>query len=397
MASKEQEGKRPLLAHPTAPFYVLLSGMGVLIFMGLLMVLSASGVRSYANSGSSFVILFRQLIWFSAGLCLGYVAFKMPTKGWRKISPILLISSAAMLALVFVDGIGLEINGNRNWIHLGPITIQPSEFSKIALIIWGAFILAKVERGEFLRNQGTGALISGFGFIAILILVGKDIGTVMVLTLILLGILFISGERIPKLLLIGGICLAAIIALALLRPTLLLRLTAFLDPFSAAHYRGLGWQPAHSRMALATGGIFGVGLGGSRQKWGNLGPEAHTDFIFAVIGEEIGLLGTTIVLAAFFMIAWAGIKIAISTRDAFSRYAVAGVTIWIIAQASINIGSVTGVFPVVGLPLPLVSYGGSALISSMVGLAFLLGVARRDPEAKRYFDARPKILEWRKQ
>ena len=397
MASKEQEGKRPLLAHPTAPFYVLLSGMGVLIFMGLLMVLSASGVRSYANSGSSFVILFRQLIWFSAGLCLGYVAFKMPTKGWRKISPILLISSAAMLALVFVDGIGLEINGNRNWIHLGPITIQPSEFSKIALIIWGAFILAKVERGDFLRNQGTGALISGFGFIAILILVGKDIGTVMVLTLILLGMLFISGERIPKLLLIGGICLAAIIALALLRPTLLLRLTAFLDPFSAAHYRGLGWQPAHSRMALATGGIFGVGLGGSRQKWGNLGPEAHTDFIFAVIGEEIGLLGTTIVLAAFFMIAWAGIKIAISTRDAFSRYAVAGVTIWIIAQASINIGSVTGVFPVVGLPLPLVSYGGSALISSMVGLAFILGVARREPEAKRYFDARPKILEWRKQ
>lgn len=397
MASKEQEGKRPLLAHPTAPFYVLLSGMGVLIFMGLLMVLSASGVRSYANSGSSFVILFRQLIWFSAGLCLGYVAFKMPTKGWRKISPILLISSAAMLALVFVDGIGLEINGNRNWIHLGPITIQPSEFSKIALIIWGAFILAKVERGEFLRNQGTGALITGFGFIAILILAGKDIGTVMVLTLILLGMLFISGERIPKLLLIGGICLAAIIALALLRPTLLLRLTAFLDPFSAAHYRGLGWQPAHSRMALATGGIFGVGLGGSRQKWGNLGPEAHTDFIFAVIGEEIGLLGTTIVLAAFFMIAWAGIKIAISTRDAFSRYAVAGVTIWIIAQASINIGSVTGVFPVVGLPLPLVSYGGSALISSMVGLAFILGVARREPEAKKYFDARPKILEWRKQ
>lgn len=208
--------------------------------------------------------------------------------------------------------------------------------------------------------------------------------------------LFISGERIPRLLLIGGICLAAIIALALLRPTLLLRLTAFLDPFSAAHYRGLGWQPAHSRMALATGGIFGVGLGGSRQKWGNLGPEAHTDFIFAVIGEEIGLLGTTIVLAAFFMIAWAGIKIAITTRDAFSRYAVAGVTIWIVSQASINIGSVTGVFPVVGLPLPLVSYGGSALISSMIGLALILGVARREPEAKEYFDARPKILQWRK-
>ena len=393
--SNQQAGKRSLLTHPTAPFYVLLSGMGVLIFMGFLMVLSASGVRSYANSGSSFAILFRQLIWFGAGLFMGYIAFKMPTKGWRKISPILLISSAAMLCLVFVDGIGLEINGNRNWIQLGPITIQPSEFSKIALIIWGAFILARVERGEFLRNQGTGALLTGFGFIALLIFAGKDIGTVMVLTLILLGMLFISGERIPKLLIIGGICLAAIIALALLRPTLLLRLTAFLDPFSAAHYRGLGWQPAHSRMALATGGIFGVGLGGSRQKWGNLGPEAHTDFIFAVIGEEIGLLGTTIVLAAFFMIAWAGIKTAIATRDAFSRYAVAGVTIWIIAQASINIGSVTGVFPVVGLPLPLVSYGGSALISSMVGLAFILGVARREPEAKRYFDARPKILEWR--
>lgn len=387
--------KRPLLTHPTAPFYVLLSGMGVLIFMGLLMVLSASGVRSYANSGSSFAILFRQLMWFSAGLLLGYVAFRMPTKGWRRVAPILMISSVVMLSLVFVNGIGLEINGNRNWIHLGPITIQPSEFAKISLIIWGAFILAKVERGEFLRNQGTGALLCGFGAISLLILFGKDIGTVMVLTLILLGMLFISGEKISRLTLIGGLGLAAIVALALARPTLLARLTAFLDPFSAAHYRGLGWQPAHSRMALATGGIFGVGLGGSRQKWGNLGPEAHTDFIFAVIGEEIGLLGTTIVLAAFFMIAWAGIKTAIATRDAFYRYAVAGITTWIMVQAAINIGSVTGVFPVVGLPLPLVSYGGSALISSMVGLAFILGVARREPEAKKYFDARPKILEWR--
>lgn len=389
------EERKPLLAHPTAPFYVLLSGMGVLIFMGLLMVLSASGVRSYSNSGSSFSILFRQMLWFGVGIFLGYLAFKMPTKGWRKISPPLLLGSAVLLCLVFVNGIGLEINGNRNWIHLGPITIQPSEFTKMALIIWAAFILARVERGEFLRNQGTGALICGFGAISGLILLGKDIGTVMVLTLILLGMLFVSGEKISRLLLIGSICLAAIIGLALLRPTLLNRLTAFLDPFSAAHYLGLGWQPAHSRMALATGGLFGVGLGGSRQKWGNLGPEAHTDFIFAVIGEEIGLLGTTIVLLAFFMIAWAGIKTAIATRDPFSRYAVAGITTWIITQASINIGSVTGVFPVVGLPLPLVSYGGSALVSSMAGLAFILGIARREPEAKRYFDARPKLLEWR--
>lgn len=369
--------------------------MGVLIFMGLLMVLSASGVRAYANSGSSFAIVFRQLIWFAGGILLGYGAFRMPTKGWRRISPALLLASVVMLGLVFVDGIGLEINGNRNWIHLGPITIQPSEFSKIALIIWAAFVLARVERGEFLRNQGTLALLTGFSFISLLILAGKDIGTVMVLALILIGMLFVSGERISRLLLIGGFALAVITALALVRPALLNRLTAFLDPFAAANYLGLGWQPAHSRMALATGGIFGVGLGGSRQKWGNLGPEAHTDFIFAVIGEEIGLLGTTIVLLAFFMIAWAGIKIAITTRDSFSRYAVAGVTIWIIAQASINIGSATGVFPVVGLPMPLVSYGGSALITSMFGLAFILGVARREPEAKEYFDARPKIFSWR--
>ncbi len=394
--SNVTENRKSLLTHPTAPFYILLSGMGVLIFMGLLMVLSASGVRAYANSGSSFAIVGRQLMWFTAGLAMGYIAFRMPTKGWRRISPMLVIASVAMLALVFVDGIGLEINGNRNWIHLGPITIQPSEFSKMALIVWGAFILARVERGEFLRNQGTGALLCGFGFISLLILAGKDIGTVMVLALILLGMLFVSGERVTRLLVIGGVCLSAILALALLRPALLSRLTAFLDPFSAANYLGLGWQPAHSRMALATGGIFGVGLGGSRQKWGNLGPEAHTDFIFAVIGEEIGLLGTTIVLLAFFMIAWAGIKIAITTRDPFSRYAVAGVTIWIIAQASINIGSVTGVFPVVGLPMPLVSYGGSALITSMVGLAFILGVARREPQAKEIFDSRQKILEWRK-
>ena len=193
--------KKPLLAHATAPFYVLLSGMGILIFMGLLMVLSASGVRAYANSGSSFAIVFRQLLWFGAGLLLGYFAYRMPTKGWRKLSSVLVIASAIMLLLVFVPGIGLEINGNRNWIHFGPITIQPSEFAKIAVIIWGAFVLARVERGEFLRNQGTLVIICGFGFLALLILAGKDIGTVMVLALILLGMLFVSGERISRLLL----------------------------------------------------------------------------------------------------------------------------------------------------------------------------------------------------
>ena len=224
------------------------------------------------------------------------------------------------------------------------------------------------------------------------ILAGGDLGTTLILAAILMALLFLSGMKLHHLLGIGVVGVVLLFGALMTRQSRLARLSSFLDPFSESNYLGAGWQPAHSIMALASGGIFGVGLGGSRQKWGNLGPEAHTDFIFAVIGEEMGLFGTVTVLLAFLAFVWAGINVAIKTKDPFTRYAVAGIIAWISVQATINIASVVGMFPVVGVPLPFISYGGSALISSMMALGFLVGAARREPGAKAILDKRPPLF-----
>jgi cell division protein FtsW len=321
-----------------------------------------------------------------------WLAFKIPSKGWKRLIPSLLVVVFALELAVFIPGIGVEINGNRNWLNLGLLTIQPSEIAKFAITIWAAQVLAQLEKGAINQQRAVYSLIIGFGLISAPILVGGDLGTTLILATILMAMLFLTGMKIRHLLGIGIIGAALLFAVLLTKQSRLARLSSFLDPFSESNYHGPGWQPAHSIMALASGGIFGVGLGGSRQKWGNLGPEAHTDFIFAVIGEELGLFGTVLVLLALLAFIWAGVNIAIKTKDPFSRYAAAGIVAWISVQAIINIASVIGMFPVVGVPLPFISYGGSALISSMLALGFLAGVARREPGAKAILDKRPPLF-----
>jgi len=215
----------------------------------------------------------------------------------------------------------------------------------------------------------------------LLVLLGRDLGTACVIAAILGGLLFVSGIELRvlgSLLAVGAIALAVLIATATYR---LERFLVVLDPFAVEDYKNAGWQPAHSLLGLASGGIFGVGLGGSRQKWGNLA-EAHTDFIFAVIGEELGLLGTLAILALLAALIFSIFKISLRCTDPMSRYVGAGIGSWIAIQTILNVGSATSVLPVVGVTLPFVSYGGSALISLYIGLGYVFGSALRDPEVK---------------
>jgi cell division protein FtsW len=369
--------KRTFLGRPLAPYYVLLGAVVILTAFGVIMVLSASGVRSYEQSGTAFAIVAKQLLWLAIGVPLAWLASRISIRTWKLLAWPLLGLAIIAQSILFIPGLGRTVNGNLNWIAIGPVTGQPSEFSKFALIIWGATIVSNKEKILHLPKQLIIPLIPGFGLIILLDLAGKDLGTAVIFLAILASMLIVAGASWGLLSSFGLLSLAGVAALVITKGNRVRRFVAALNPFSPQNYLGAGWQPAHGLMAMASGGLFGVGLGASRQKWSNLGPEAHTDFIFAVIGEELGLIGTLLVVALFLGIMWAGTMVALDARDAFVRVSAMGITAWFTFQAAINIGSVIGLVPVAGVPLPLVSYGGSSLVATLVAMGFLLGVARR--------------------
>lgn len=352
-------------------FPLLLGSSIALCVIGITMVLSASSVSSIQSSGSSFSIVFKQLLFLGIGSAFAFLAFKIPTPIYRKLAPLAVVGSCALQLLIFTP-LGVNINGNRNWLEFGPIRFQPSEFGKLALVLWVADALTR--NAIPLMDRLVRALL-GSAPILILVLAGKDLGTAIIVFVTLFAILFAAGISGRTLSFFGVLVILGTAALVVSQSHRLKRFTALLDPFSVANYQSAGWQPAHGIMALATGGLFGVGLGAGSQKWGNLGPEAHTDFIFAVIGEEVGLFGTLMVVAIFGVILWCGCSLALRVKDNFSRLIAVGVTAWIVFQALTNMGSSIGVFPVIGVPLPFVSYGGSSLISTLAAVAILLRIA----------------------
>ena len=285
--------------------------------------------------------------------------------------------SVFILLLPLVPSLGKNINGNRNWIEIGGFTLQPSEFAKFGLILWCAFQLRRID---LVAGKNPMALIwPGLVVIEGLIILEKDLGTALLVAIIFGGILFISGAPIKHFIFV--IVLAAIGSSVLIFSSnyRMSRFAALFDPFDERYYKFSGWQPAHSIMGLASGGLWGSGLGASKQKWANLA-EAHTDFIFSVIGEELGLLGTLLVLALYAALIYSILRIALKTKDDFSRYVTAGIACWFIAQVTVNIGSVTSVIPVIGVTLPFISYGGSSLLANLLAVGYVLGVARRTPE-----------------
>jgi len=369
------------LAKPVNNFYILAISALSLSVIGLVMVFSASSIHSLDTKGNAVAIVLRQLAFFVISIPLAVYLSQRTLPQWRLLARFGLLISAVILIILQIPGVGKTVNGNTNWIALPFVDIQPSELSKFLLILWASYMLANQERNG--RTRVNVFLLIGPGFVAIMafVMLGHDLGTTCVIAAILGGLLFVSGIELRilgTLVAVGAIGLAVSIATASYRAS---RFLVVLDPFAAEDYKNAGWQPAHSLLGLASGGIFGVGLGGSRQKWGNLA-EAHTDFIFAVIGEELGLLGTLLVLFLLAALIYSIFKIALRCKDPMSRYVGAGIGCWIAVQTVLNVGSATSVLPVVGVTLPFVSYGGSALISLYIGLGYVFGSALRDPEVK---------------
>lgn len=386
------DSRTRFLAKPINSFYILAGSAISLSLIGLVMVFSASSIHSIDTKGNAVAIVLRQLIFFVLSIPLAIYLSRRTLAQWHLMARFALPLSIAVLVILQIPGVGKTVKGNTNWIALPFVDVQPSEISKFLLILWASFMLAKKERLGRNRVNVFALITPGFLAVIALVMVGRDLGTACVIAAILGGLLFVSGVELRVLgtiSAIGAVIFAGFIAAAPYRAA---RFLVVLDPFAAEAYKTEGWQPAHSLLGLASGGIFGVGLGGSRQKWGNLA-EAHTDFIFAVIGEELGLLGTLVVLLLLAALILSIFKISLRCKDPMSRYVGAGVGCWIAVQSILNIGSATSVLPVVGVTLPFVSYGGSALISLYLGLGYVFGSALRDPEVKSELQ---KVIERRR-
>jgi cell division protein FtsW len=348
---------------------------------GLVMVLSASSVSAYARYGSSFVFFRRQLAYAGAGAIALLCTARIPYRAWQRLATPLLVATAVLLALVLHPGAGRVAGGSARWLALGPVTVQPSELAKLAIVAFGAAVLARKWR--LLGDPGhlVVPLVPVVGVVCAMVYVQPDLGTTVILVGTVFLLLFVAGVRLRSLVASGGLLSA--LALLTMQPYQRARLAAFLDPWADA--RNTGYQLIQSLIALASGGWFGVGLGASRQKWMYV-PNAHTDFIFSILGEELGLLGAFLVLAAFGALLYGGVRVALRAPDAFGRLLAAGIVSWLGLQTIVNLGAVTGLLPITGVPLPLLSYGGSSLVVALAGVGILVSIARA---SARSGEARP--------
>jgi cell division protein FtsW len=356
----------------------LLGSVALLLTIGLLMVLSASSVEAYRNTGDSYATVKRQLMWVAIGLPLAWFASRVALRWVRRLAYVAF--SASLLLLGLTAAIGITVNGNQNWLAIGPLQVQPSEIAKLSVVIWAAHIYANKERRLGSLHHMMVPVVPGMALATGLVVIGNDLGTALIFFAIAIGMLWVVGAPARLFALAISVVSVAALGMAAIDPERLARITTFVDPFK--DYHGTGWQPAHGLYAMSSGGIFGEGLGASKQKWGTL-PEAHTDYIFAVLGEELGLVGTLLVIGLFLTIAYATLRIARETKEPFVRYCSFGIVIWLLGQMIINVGMVLALLPVIGIPLPLVSYGGSSLLPTLLALGLVVGFARREPAAAR--------------
>jgi cell division protein FtsW len=370
----------PLLERPLASYYLLASSAGLLLLLGLVMVLSASEVRSFADFGSSYTVFVRQATWMGIGLPVLLGASRMPARMFRRIAyPLMVLSLLALLAVL--SPLGVSSNGAQRWLGVGSLSLQPSELAKLALVLWSADLLTRKRRMLGDWKHLTIPFVPMTLLIGALIMMQPDMGTTIVVFSVLFVVLWVVGTpgRVYAGLL--GVIGAAGTLLAVMEPYRLERLLSYRDPFQNA--QGSGWQAVQGIYALSSGGWWGEGLGASRQKWPGLLPASYTDFILAIIGEELGLLGCLVVVILFGVLGYAGLRVAHRTDNHFVRLAAAGSTGWILTQAMVNMGAVVGLLPITGIPLPLVSFGGSSLVPTMFSIGMLLAFARSEPAAAR--------------
>jgi cell division protein FtsW len=375
---------------PVTTYYLLLGATAMLVVIGLVMVLSASSVTSLRQTNSSYTVFFGQLRFAVLGVIGAAVASRIPVRTWKRLAVPLLGGSILLQMLVF-SPLGVNVNGNRNWIAVGGLQVQPSEFAKIGLVLFGATVLAKKRRklAEFMHAVVPLICPAG-GLLLLLVLMGHDLGTALVLLSILGGMLFASGVPTRMFAIAGGSAVVLAGAMVVTSGNRMGRISTWLAG-ACSDPNGTGFQTCHGLYALADGGWWGVGLGASREKWQWL-PEAHNDFIFSIIGEELGLPGTLAVMGLFAVLALACYRLVARTDDFFIRIASAGVMVWILVQAIINIGSVIGALPVIGVPLPLVSAGGSALVTTLFGLGMLVSFARNEPGCRDALSTRVSVV-----
>ena len=389
-APRRPAARTPLLQRPLASYHLLLASTLLLLVLGLVMVFSASSVRSYADTGSVYATGLKQAIFIAMGLPLMMVAARMPVRFWRAAAyPALALVVLLLLAVLFV---GNEVNGATSWIPLpGGFNLQPAEMAKLALAVWGADLLVRKQRTLGAYRHLLVPLVPVALLVLGLIMLQPDLGTSLVVSSVVVALLWTIGTPLR---LFGGLVVAGLAAVSLLAVSSdhgMQRLLSFRDPFADAG--DTGFQAVQGFYALSSGGWFGLGLGASREKWSGGLPEAHTDYVFAIIGEELGLLGTLSVLVLFTVLIYSGVRIAQRSADLFVRLAAFAVTTWLAAQAIINMGAVVGLLPITGIPLPLVSFGGSAMLVTLLAIGMLLSFARAEPGAEAALRSRPGVVD----
>jgi cell division protein FtsW len=369
-------------------YYLLVGATLLLLVLGLVMVLSSSSVEALASDESPYSVFFSQAQYAVMGLPLMWLASRIKPHTYQRLAwPLLGLGLFAQL-LVFTP-LGRSKGGNQGWISLPGFSAQPSEALKLALVVWlGAVLVRKQPMFDDWKHAAVPALPIAAGAVG-LVLLGHDLGTAIIMLLLVAGALFVAGVPMR---IFAGASVAAGLAVAALAIGSDNRTGRIMDWFSGNCDPTAGcYQTKHGLQALATGGWAGLGLGQSREKWSYL-PEAHNDFIYAIIGEELGLIGTLLVLALFGVLAFAMFRIIARHRDPFAQIVTGGVAAWIIGQALVNMGVVVGLLPVIGVPLPLVSAGGSALITTLVALGVVVSFARTEPGAAEALAARPSVV-----
>ncbi|MBV8297126.1 MAG: putative lipid II flippase FtsW [Acidimicrobiia bacterium] len=381
LRSRRRTGPGPATARPgkaqasrSTPLFVLLAmDVSALVVVGVVMVLSASSVEALRAFGSSWVVFERQAMWVVIGAVALLIATRTDYRRWRRPAVPLVLVALGLLLVVLVPGLGVSVQGSSRWVGSGQFRVQPSEFAKLAILLFTADILARRGAKGDVRSALRPVLVV-LAVAALLVMAQPDMGTTLVLGAIVLALLFVSGVELRTLGGLLGLAAGGALLLGLAEGYRRARLLSFLHPWKDAG--NTGYQIVQSLVGLASGHWTGLGLGASRAKWGFL-PNAYTDFIFAIIGEELGLLGTLLVIGLFVAFAILGVRTALKAPDRFGALLAAGVTAWVVGQALINIGAVIGVLPVTGVPLPFVSFGGSSLVITMGATGILMNIARQ--------------------
>ena len=358
--------------HPTV---LITTTVLALVTLGIVMILSASSVSSFASNGSSFTFFKKQLLWAAIGLLAFFVLSRFDYRRLKGVGYLALPAVMAALVIVLIPGFGIVVGGSTRWIPLGPLAFQPSEVAKLALILFAADVFSRKDEQSFRELSHTAVpMIPALGILAALVLLQPDLGTTLVLGSIGVGMLFVAGAPLRHLIPIGLLGGSLAMAAGIMAPYRRERILAFMDPWQDP--LGAGYHAIQSMIALGSGGLFGVGLGASRQKWSYV-PNAHTDFIYAILGEEMGLLGTLTVLGLFAFLGYLGIRTARKAPDRFGMLIASGITVWIALQALVNMGAVTSSLPITGMPLPMVSFGGTSLVITLAAVGILSNIARQ--------------------